>query len=368
MTMLASVNKRGIWVVVLLAVALGLWFLLRPQAQETVDSQASTQRVQETVVRGLSVAATLQDIPQTVESTGVVIAETRASLSSKTIGIVEALHVDEGSVVNKGQVLIQLDHRALNARLARTDAEVGNAHAHLQRMSDLFNEDSISRQDFDNAQRAYRVAVATRDEVRAQLADTQVLAPFAGVITRKHIEAGELAAPGQPLLELENQTRLRIDVSVAEGDVQAVTVGHSIKVIFDALASNVIEGEVFQIVPSADPATHTFLVKIRLTADDNVKPGMFGRVMFRKQPRLAMLIPLSATVSRGELTGVYIINAERRLGLRWVTLGRQANGMVEVLSGVNENEQLLGDATEGREGARFEPRDTSAPRDDDETP
>ncbi|HIA14347.1 MAG TPA: efflux RND transporter periplasmic adaptor subunit [Nitrospirales bacterium] len=368
MTILARVKKRGIWVVVLLGVAVGLLFLLRLQTQETSERPASTQPTQETIVRGVSVEATLQDIPQTIESTGVVIAETRANLSSKTIGIVEALHVDEGSVVNKGKVLIQLDHRALNARLARTDAEVSNAHANLQRMDDLFNEDSISPQDLDNARRGYQVAVATRDEVRAQLADTRVLAPFAGIITRKHIEAGELAAPGQPLLELENQTRLRIDVSVAEGDVQAVTVGHSIEIIFDSLALKVIEGKVFQIVPSADPATHTFLVKIRLAADDTIKPGMFGRVMFKKQPRLAILIPLSATVSRGELTGVYIVNANHRLGLRWVKLGRQANSMVEVLSGVNENEHLLADATQGRDGARFEPRETSAARDEDETP
>ena len=368
MTMLVRVKKQGIWVVVFLGVAVGLVFFLRPQTQETIDRPASSRPAQETIVRGLSVAATLQDIPQTVESTGVVVAETRASLSSKTIGLVEALHVDEGSVVNKGQVLIQLDHRALSARLARTDAEVGNAHAHLQRMNDLFNEDSISRQDLDNAKRVYQVAVATQDEVRAQLADAQVLAPFAGVITRKHIEAGELAAPGQPLLELENQTRLRIDVSVAEGDVQAVTVGRPIEVTFDSLGPKVVNANVFQIVPSADPATHTFLVKIRLAADGTIKPGMFGRVMFRKQPRLAMLIPLSATVSRGELTGVYVINAEHRLGLRWVTLGRQVNGMVEVLSGVNEHEQLLVDATQGRDGARFEPRETSVPRDTDEHP
>lgn len=367
-TMLAGFKKRGILVVVLLGVAVGLVFLLRPQTQETVDSPSSTQPAQEIIVRGVSVNAVLQEIPQTVESTGVVVAETRASLSSKTIGLVEALHVDEGSEVKKGQVLIQLDHRALNARLARTDAEVSNARAHLQRMDDLFNEDSISQQDLDNARRAYRVAVATRDEVRAQLEDTRVLAPFAGVITRKHIEAGELAAPGQPLLELENQTRLRIDVPVAEGDVQAVTVGHPIAVIFDSLGSKVVEGEMFQIVPSADPATHTFLVKIRLTADGDIKPGMFGRVMFTKQPRLAMLIPRSATVSRGELTGVYIVNSERRLGLRWVKLGRHVNGMVEVLSGVNENERLLGDATQGRDGARFQPSEASASGDEDEQP
>ncbi len=368
MTIPANVKKSVALVVVLLSVALGLVFFLRPQAQETIEHSAFSQPVQETIVQGLAVTATLQDIPQTVESTGVVIAETRASLSSKTIGLVKVLHVDEGSVVNKGHVLLQLDHRVLDARLARTNAEVGNAQAHLQRMNDLFAKDSISLQDRDNARRSYQVAVAAQDEVRAQLEDTRVLAPFAGIITRKHIEAGELAAPGQPLLELENQTRLRIDVSVAEGDVQAVTVGHSIEVIFDSLSSRVVGGEVFQIVPSADPATHTFLVKIRLTADDIIKPGMFGRVMFKKQPRLAILIPLAATVSRGELTGIYIVNANHRLRLRWVKLGRQANSMVEVLSGVNENEQLLADATQGRDGARFKSRATSASRDEDTTP
>lgn len=365
---LARFKKRGIWVIVLLAVAVGLLFLWRLPTQETLDRPSSTQPAQEIIVRGVSVAAVLQNIPQTVESTGIVVAETRASLSSKTIGLVEALHVDEGSQVHKGQVLIQLDHRALSARLARTEAEVSNARAHLRRMDDLFNEDSLAPQDLDNARRAYRVAVATRGEVRAQLEDTRVLAPFAGIITRKHIEAGELAAPGQPLLELENQTSLRIDVPVAEGDMQAVTVGHRIEVIFDSLGSKVVAGKVFQIVPSADPATHTFLVKIRLTADKDIKPGMFGRVLFMKQPRLAMLIPRSAIISRGELTGVYIVDSEHRLGLRWVTLGRQVNGMVEVLSGVNENENLLGDATQGQDGARFESREAPASRAEDEQP
>lgn len=290
-------------------------------------------------------------VPVRVEVTGQVTPIFQATLSSRIQGTIDTLLVREGTRVLKGQTLLQLDNRDVRADLARASAEVENAKAHLDRMKVLFGQDAVSKQEMENATRSYKVAEANRNAVLAQLSYTLVKAPFDGVITEKKVEAGELASPGQPLLKMEDPLQLRLEATVAEGDLKSIARGDKIPVFIDALETQVLNGVVSQILPAGDPQTHTFMVKVDLPKTPGLKTGMFGRLQLDKGTSQTMLIPATAVVERGELTSVYVVGPDRIARLRWVKAGRRFDQQLEILSGVNAGERVLTDGSRGIDGA-----------------
>lgn len=305
----------------------------------------------QTTVQGAIVEIRTSEAPIRVEATGQVMPIFQAVLSSRIQGTIDQLLVREGTQVVKGQTLIQLDNRDVQAELARTAAEVENAKAHLDRMRALHAQDAVSKQEMENATRTYKVAEANHKAVLAQLSYTVVKAPFDGVITEKKVEAGELASPGQPLLKMENPRQLRLEATVAEGDLKSVSRGDKIPVIIDALEGGALAGIVGQILPAGDPQTHTFTVKVDLPSVPGLKTGMFGRFQLDKGITRTILVPETAVVERGELTSVFAVGSDRIARLRWVKTGRRFDKQVELLSGVNVGELVLLDAARGVDGA-----------------
>ena len=298
--------------------------------------------------------------PVRVEVTGQVAPIFQAVLSSRIQGTIDQLLVREGTTVVKGQRLIQLDNRDVEADLARASAEVENAKAQLDRMETLYRQDAVSKQEMENATRLYKVAEAGRKTVLAQLSYTVVKAPFDGVITEKMVEAGELASPGQPLLRMENPRQLRLEAMVAESDLRSVSRGDKIPVTIDALEGRRLAGIVAQILPAGDPDTHTFTVKVDLPPAPGLKTGMFGRFQLDKGTSKTVLIPATAVVERGELTSVFAVGSDRIARLRWVKTGRRFDQQVEILSGVNVGESVLLDAARGVDGASVKIIETAA--------
>lgn len=152
------------------------------------------------------------------EVTGQVTALYQATPASRIQGTIDELLVREGSPVRKGQTLMVLDNGDLQTELARMTAELDTADAQRKRMEDLYKKDAVSKQELENAAHGFRVEEAGRKAVLAQLSYTVVKAPFDGVITAKKVEVGELVSSGQPLLRMEDPTRFRLEVTVAESD------------------------------------------------------------------------------------------------------------------------------------------------------
>lgn len=321
-----------------------------------VVSAAPQKTIQAAVIE-----VTAVQVPVRVEVTGQVTAIYQATLSSRIQGMIDTLLVREGMKVSKGQVLIQLDSRDVQADLARATAEVDNAKAQLNRMKTLYAQDAVSKQEMENATRSYKVAEANRKAVLAQLSYTVVKAPFNGVITEKKVEAGELASPGQPLLQMEDPRQLRLEATVAEGDLKAVSLGDKIPIVIDALDAEPLQGVVSQILPSGDPQTHTFTVKVDLPMTSGLKSGMFGRLQLDKGTVRTILVPASAIVERGELTSLFSVGADRIGRLRWVKVGRRFGQQAEILSGVNVGERVLMDGSRGIDGATVEIVGQAAP-------
>ena len=291
------------------------------------------------------------EVPIRVEVTGQVTPIFQATLSSRIQGTIDKLVVREGEQVVKGQVLIQLDNRDVQAELARARAEVDNTKAHLNRMKNLFARDAVSKQEMENATRAYKVAEANRKAALAQLSYTVVKAPFDGVITEKKVEAGELASPGQALLKMEDPRQLRLEATVAEGDLKSVSRGDKIPVLVDALGTQALTGIISQILPAGDPQTHTFMVKVDLPRTAGLKSGMFGRFQLDKGVSRTILVPESAVLERGELTSVFVVGPDQISRLRLIKAGRRFDGQIEILSGINVGERVLSEGAKGIDGA-----------------
>jgi len=335
-----------------LAVAMGVLLTACNSREEPVQS-ARTSTPTASIQAVVTEVQTVQ-VPLRVEVTGQITAVAQATLSSQIQSTVEELLVREGIVVKKGQTLVVLDSRDLREELARAQAESENARAHLARMKQLYGEDAVSKQEQENADRTFKVAEASRRAALTKVSYTVVTAPFDGVITEKKIEVGEMASPGQPLLKMEDPQRLRLEATVAEGDLQALSRGATIPVMIDALGPKTLSGIVAQILPTGDPATHTFLVKVELPPTPGLKTGMFGRMLVDKGTGQTLVVPRAAVIERGELTGLYVVGPDLLARLRWVKLGRTVGESIEILSGLTAGERLLADASTGIEGAKIE--------------
>lgn len=323
----------------------------------------------ETVSNVPIVVAQKSTVPDWLEAVGTVRAAQTSQLASQIMGNIVAVQAHEGERVEIGQVLGTIDDTQLRAAVKQATAaqlaaqkdvsaaesELALAQSTLKRYQQLYDKKSISPQEFDEIKTRVQSAEARRDMARAALAQadaaltqartslgfTRIRAPFAGVVTERKADPGTLASPGMPILTLEDTRNYRLEVTVDENDIRLLHLGQSTPVNIDALGSAEIIGKVVQIVPAADPGSRSFLVKIELPKDAHLRSGLFGRAQFAHGERSTLLLPRSAVVERGQLQGVYVLDAEQIAGLHYVTLGRTSGQQVEILSGLDGGEKLV---------------------------
>jgi RND family efflux transporter MFP subunit len=339
--------------------------------------------------------ASAQEWNDAYEATGTVRARTASTLSSKVMAYVRLVTVQVGDRVHEGQELVALDAQDLDANVRRAEAAqaevsggisegdngVAAAKANLdlaqstfKRMQELASKKSISNQEFDeasarlkSARAAYDMARARRTQIDSKLAQveqeiratkimrdyTRITAPFAGVITAKSVEPGNLAAPGAPLLTIEREGAFRLEASVDESKLPVVKPGLNVEVALEALDRR-LSARVSEIVPQVDAASRAYAVKIDLPALPNLRSGMFGRAWFPMGARKVVAVPTSSIVERGQLQSVFVIEdgfARNRL----ITTGNRQQDAVEVLSGLTEGEMVVSRIAPGlTDGRRVE--------------
>jgi RND family efflux transporter MFP subunit len=311
-------------------------------------------RFERPIVRGAVLRPELEELPVLREVPGKVVSIFEATLASKVSGLVEELRVKEGDRVKGGDTLIVLDSRDLNAQLQQAQAELDNAEDHYRRTQQLFAEQLASRQDLENAERTFKVAQSAKHAIDANLTYTVIKAPFDGAITEKIAEVGELATPGRPLLKMEDDRRLRLEVTVAAADLGALRVGQTVAIALDASGEDTLSGRVSEILPAADPSTHSVTVKADLSWRAGLKSGLFGRMRFPIGSKKILTVPLSAIEQQADLARLYAVNETGIIQARLVKLGTIRGQRVEVLSGLDPGERILARASDGLDGARLQ--------------
>jgi RND family efflux transporter MFP subunit len=273
------------------------------------------------------------------EVVGTVRPQLRALLEAKLTARIEEMRVVQGQAVKSGELLARLDVREIQARLDQAVAQREQAELDLQRFSNLITKQAVTRQEYDAAQARARVTRAAVTEIETLMGFGVLTAPFDGIVARKLADVGDLAAPGKPLLELQDPTHLRIEAEVPESLITFIRPGQSIPVRISTLNST-LHGRVSEIAPASDPGSRTFLVKLELPATDGLREGLFGRVTLPVGEYQAVRVPEASVVRRGQMEMVFVVD-QGHARLRLVRSGRHVAGEIEITAGLSGEETLV---------------------------
>lgn len=328
----------------------------RVHAGETlvvVDASDIEARVSQAEAGTVAAAAGTRQAEAARSTASAAVTEARSRIASLEAQRAEALsrlnlaqteHKRQDFLFREGAVPRQKADQTLSelevaqARLRGLDAGLAEARAAVRRAEAMVGETdaAVAGSHAAAGQAAAEVAVAG-----SNLSYSQVLAPFDGVVIRKLAWQGEMAAPGAPLLEIQDVRQVRLEAAVPEDQLARLHLNGTVPVHLDAL-NRQVRGTVKQIVPSGDAGSRTFTVKIALeNADGRIVPGMYGRVRLSQGQRSLLTVPATAVVRRGQLESVYVVDDKDVARLRMVKVGEERDGEVEVLSGLKAGERVV---------------------------
>jgi RND family efflux transporter MFP subunit len=313
----------------------------------------------------------MRDVELTYSAEAVIEAVRQSTVSAQVAGRIVELRFDVGDYVKKGEVIVRIDERAAaqaveasEAQVRQAEAELRNARAQYERSKQLVAQKFLSEAALDKVESDYKAAQARLTALLAGASQAQtergfatIVAPYSGVVSARHVELGEMAVPGKPLMTGFDPGTLRVTATVPQAQIGAIQASGKARIEIPSLGKW-IEAKRVTIVPSADPRTHTTQVRLELPAEvRGVYPGIYARAHFivGREPRL--LVPRSAVVQRSEVVAAYVVGADGSLQLRQIRLGAASDeSSVEVLAGLRPGERValepLKAAAESRPAAR----------------
>lgn len=289
---------------------------------------------------------------------GTVTSDRTINLSTKVMGRITQLDLEEGDFVQKGDVLVRIKDDNLQAQKSQIESGLMEAKAALQnvetnynRLKALYEQESATKKELDDISTEYEMAKARVKTLESKLREiegmldyTLLTAPFNGYVASKMASEGDMAGPGQPIIAFEQKDMMKLKVTVPESEISLFTLNDTVSVDVKAAGYNNGEGVVANINQSGNRGSRQFSVEImlpKLAEDSGVKSGMFAEVGLTTEKDRAIVVPQSAIVDRGQLTGLYTLNDDSEIVLRWVQLGDTSGDNVEVLSGLSEGETFV---------------------------
>jgi RND family efflux transporter MFP subunit len=283
-----------------------------------------------------------------------VVAEQQAEIASRIMGFIREINVEVGQKVSAGQRLFRIDPSDIqgqvsqaNAGLAQAQAALADAKNDYERFGTLYKEEAIPKVQWDKirlqyqvAQQQFAAAKAGQGTAGSQMNYATPTAPFAGVITQKLSNVGDLASPGRPILVMENPAKLVVQTQVPEDIFTHIQIGTPVTLHIDSTNTN-ITGKVAHLVTAADPISHTHLVKISLPEGHGLQSGMFIQASFPMGQAAGLSIPASAVLNRAGITGVFVVDKQGIAHYRMVRVGDTLNNMTTIQAGLNNGEQIV---------------------------
>ena len=304
------------------------------------DSYANVPKAE----AALTVATVIVE-PKTIDAVasavGTLSSKNISVLSSKIMGKVVSLTANEGDHVTAGTLLVKIESGEISAQAYQAQAGYNNAKLQYDRIKGLFDEKAATQMEMEQATLGIEFAKAGLNAAKAMESYTIITAPITGQIVEKKINLGEMALPGQPILKIEDNRNLRLEVTVKEQDLNFVQVDKNVIVQIDAMPGKDIKGRVAQVVPAADIRTHSFIVKIDVPADKSLMTGMYGKAFFSTGHRSAILVPKTAVVEMSGLSGVYIVSADGNAVFQMVQLGEARGDMIEAVTGLKAGDRII---------------------------
>jgi len=297
----------------------------RQESQPAVREQLPVTQV--TVVQATNIVqSSFEEIP------GTVVPRVKSVLEAKVVGRIGSLGIESGQMVKAGDTLLKINAPEVQARVDQAEAGLRLAQQEHQRAQNLFARQAATRAEVEAVTARLDQARAAAAEAGVMLGYLSVAAPFDGVVSRKLVEVGDLAAPGKPLIEIEQPGGKQFEVALSEALIAKVKLGDTLLVNFDD-GDEPVAATVAEIDPSGDPGSRSWRVKLDLPVGSSFRSGAFGRVAVPGEGGQVIVVPATALVQRGQLEQVFVVADDKAL-LRLVKTGRVAAGKVVILSGL----------------------------------
>jgi len=277
--------------------------------------------------------------PQQVELVGTVQAVDQAEISAKITGSIVKLPVELGSQVAQGALLVELSAGEISAQVQQAKAQLEQAKRNLAREEKLLAQSAATRETVKSMRDAVAIAEAAYKEAGTMLDYAQITAPFAGIITRKLASVGDLATPGKPLLNIEKESKLQVITDIPEAMLLRINKGDVLPVRIPSV-NLTLDGVVAEVSPIADPSSRTAPIKLNVPANSSLRSGQFARIAINISELKTITVPEEALTRKGQLEFVYVATGDNA-SMRLVRSGKAFSGKIEILSGLQEGEQVI---------------------------
>ena len=308
----------------------------------------------------VSVSSAAQRSDNTISASGRVESKETAVISTRVMGFVTSIKVKAGAKVKKGQLLATIDNSDILAKraqaqamIAEADAALADAQKDYERFQDLYKKQSASTKELENVTLKFNsikakaeAAHQIKNEADAMLTYTNLTAPFAGTVIQRAVDEGSMANPGMPIIMMEQAVGFQITASVTESEIAVLKVGATASIAIKSI-NKTFEGKITETSPSSQFNGGQYSIKVSIPENERqgLYSGMYATLSIdiekKGQEGSNLLVPSSAIIKKDQLTGIYTVSDNQQALLHWVKLGRSVGNDVEVLSGLNENENFI---------------------------
>ena len=291
-----------------------------------------------------------------LETTGTLNADEEVTVSSEVDGIIRQIKVEEGSLVNKGSLLIEineidymLDSKRSEAALKQAEANLDNAQAEYKRQEALYKEELVTKQQFDDITTKVALSKAALDGAKATLAisrekltRTKIYSPLNGAVKEKKVSVGDYVRNGTPLLQLIRVNPLKLNFTVSEKDAASIKIGQEVAFSVDSYPAKQFKGKVSLFYPNVEEKTRTLQAEALVNNSDRLlKPGFFARTLiYTAAPREVVLAPITALLYDNSVIRIFVIEGNKARE-RVIKIGGKYGEFIEVMEGLQEKEQIV---------------------------
>jgi len=306
------------------------------QSKDTGDKDSTAAIPVETT------AAQRGTISAYYSTTATLEAEEEAMVVAKVRGVVQELNIEEGDMVETGQVLARMEDEQLEIEAERAKATMDRLYNEFHRNKELYEKNLISAEQFENSKFEYQSQKAAYELAQLKVEYSTIRAPISGVVSQRLIKVGNMVNTDQEVFKITDFDPLLAVLHVPEHEMSKLQKGQTALIQADAVQGTTFEGEVLRISPVVNPETGTFKVTIAVEDDSNrLKPGMFGRVriVYDTRPN-ALMIPKNAVMSEDGNSSVYVIN-DGMAYRKEIQTGYVNGSNIEVVDGLNDGETVV---------------------------
>ena len=336
----SSILKKVLYVIIPLAIIAIV--VIKLKTNKEITQSKVYQYDKEQAINVQVVTLQLENVNAEFSYSGTFEPNKETKISAELQGKINTILVDAGSVVSKGQTLIQLDNSLLKLQLQTIEVQIEGLEADVNRYTILAKADAIQGVQLEKAELGLKSAKVQKATLLEQINKTTIKAPFNGVVTAKLSEEGAFAAPGVPLLQITDITTLKFTVNVPEKDLSQFKLNQSYSLSADAYSEILLTGKTTMIGSKANMGS-SFPIQFTVnnTSDLKIKSGMFGKVILKSDNQEKnIIIPASAMVGSENQPQIYLIKNGKAV-LQNITISKKIQNKVVVSSGLNEGDVIV---------------------------